>query len=94
MHLPTGATAVYQSGTGTNCGGTDWSLSICKGGMLEPPSSNSSSPPGSQDLWWTERLILDAQQEFPGELSEFLLFFFKLFIFLTKSNFSKTLFVR
>ncbi|KAJ6638421.1 Protein lozenge [Pseudolycoriella hygida] len=69
MHLPTGATAVYQSGTATSCGGTDWGLSICKGGMLEPPSSNSSSsPPGSQDLWWTERLILEAQQEFPGEL--------------------------
>lgn len=72
MHLPTGATAVYQSGTATSCGGTDWSLSICKGGMLEPPSSNSSSsPPGSQDLWWTERLIIEAQQEFPGELSKF-----------------------
>lgn len=75
MHLPTGATAVYQSGTATSCGGTDWSLSICKGGMLEPPSSNSSSsPPGSQDLWWTERLVVEAQQEFPGELSKFAFF--------------------
>lgn len=78
MHLPTGATAVYPSGTSANCGGgTDWGLSICKGGMLEPPNSNSSSsPPGSQDLWWTERLILEAQQEFPGELSECFWFFF------------------
>lgn len=44
--------------------------------ILEPPtSSGTSSPPGSnssasQDLWWTERLILEAQQEFPGELGK------------------------
>lgn len=49
---------------------------------LDPPGN--SSPPGSTttttstststsassqpDLWWTERLISEAQQEFPGEL--------------------------
>lgn len=55
----------------TVCGTADWSLSVYKGGMLEPPSSCSSgSPPGTQDLWWTERLVVEAQQEFPGELGE------------------------
>lgn len=80
MHLPTGATAVYHHHTATptigSTGATggsagDWNLPSQKGGMLEPPSSNSSgSPPGTQDLWWTERLVIEAQQEFPGELGK------------------------
>lgn len=93
MHLPTGASAVYNhSGksaipavaattpitsasttttAATVCGTADWNLIDCKGGILEPPSScSSSSPPGSQDLWWTERLVVEAQQEFPGELGK------------------------
>lgn len=82
MHLPIEATAtVLQSGytqltsaTESDSLGseTDWELTSGKGGMLEPPSSNaSSSPPtGTQDLWWTEQLVLHAKQEFPGELGE------------------------
>ncbi|XP_055682609.1 protein lozenge [Lutzomyia longipalpis] len=80
MHLPaSGATAVHQAGGGggnSNCGngggldaatGSDWSDH--KGSGLEPPGTScSSSPPGSQDLWWTERLVFEAQQEYPGEL--------------------------
>ncbi|XP_059616740.1 protein lozenge isoform X2 [Phlebotomus argentipes] len=78
MHLPaSGATAVHQAGGGsTNCGNgggldaataSDWGDH--KGGMLEPPGTScSGSPPGSQDLWWTERLVFEAQQEYPGEL--------------------------
>lgn len=70
MHLPTGPTAVYHHNT------TDWNLSAHKGGMLEPSSGpGTTSPPGSQDLWWTERLILEAQQEFPGELGKLLNYF-------------------
>lgn len=30
-------------------------------------SSHHITPP---ELWWTERLVLEAQQEYPGELSE------------------------
>ncbi|GAB0094038.1 Protein lozenge [Sergentomyia squamirostris] len=80
MHLPaSGATAVHQAGGGggsTNCGNgggldattaSDWGDH--KGAMLEPPGTScSGSPPGSQDLWWTERLVFEAQQEYPGEL--------------------------
>lgn len=78
MHLPaSGATAVQQAGGGgANCGNgggldastaSDWGDH--KGGMLEPPGTScSGSPPGSQDLWWTERLVFEAQQEYPGEL--------------------------
>lgn len=69
MHLPTGPTAVYHH----HHNPTDWNLSSTQkgGGMLEHPTATTpgnTSPPGSQDLWWTERLILEAQQEFPGEL--------------------------
>lgn len=72
MHLPTGPTAVYHH----HHNPTDWNLSSTQkgGGMLEHPTATSTpgntSPPGSQDLWWTERLILEAQQEFPGELGK------------------------
>lgn len=31
-------------------------------------SSNNDSP--QQDLWWTERLAMEAQQEYPGELGK------------------------
>lgn len=60
-------------------------------------ASDSTSPSGStnasQDLWWTERLVLEAQQEFPGELGEgfFLLatFFLKLVACLRRFVFNK-----
>lgn len=66
MHLPTETTAVYHNST-------DWNiLPAHKGAMVEPPSSTpgSTTPPGPQKLWWTERLIFDANQEFPGELGK------------------------
>lgn len=74
MHLPSASTtAVYSSSSVGNIS-ADWSsgsAATYKGGMLEPPpnGSGSSSPQRSQqDLWWTERLVLEAQQEYPGEL--------------------------
>ncbi|XP_037921502.1 protein lozenge isoform X2 [Hermetia illucens] len=76
MHLPSASTtAVYSSSSVGNIS-ADWSsgsAATYKGGMLEPPpnGSGSSSPQRSQqDLWWTERLVLEAQQEYPGELGK------------------------
>lgn len=54
-----------------NNNSTDWnSVSETKGGMLEPPTTGGSESPiiEYQELWWTERLVIDAQNEFPGEL--------------------------
>lgn len=82
MHLPTsGATNTIPLGTNqnninnntnsnNNNNNSDWGWNSYKGGMLEPPNSGSSSPPRSQELWWTERLVLEAQQEYPGELGK------------------------
>lgn len=93
MHLPTSGGAVTNTiplGTNqnninnntnsinNNNNNSDWGWSNYKGGMLEPPNSGSSSPPRSQELWWTERLVLEAQQEYPGELGKRFLFFFFL----------------
>jgi hypothetical protein len=58
--------------------------------MIEPlnTSNSSSSPPGAggdsgsttsaaltDEFWWTERMVHEAQREYPGELGEFLFFF-------------------
>lgn len=62
-----------------NNNNSDWSSGIeNKGGMLEPPATSGSDSPiiEYQELWWTERLVIDAQNEFPGELGRFLIFFY------------------
>lgn len=82
MHLPTGPTAVYHQHhhhLPNSPPQSDWNSNITmhsKSNIItaDTPTSasESASPPGStttsQDLWWTERLVLEAQQEFPGEL--------------------------
>lgn len=86
MHLPTGPTAVYQQHhhhISNSPSQADWNSNITSGktngNVLDSQhqSSNTSSPPAtttasSQDLWWTERLVLEAQQEFPGELGTYI----------------------
>lgn len=42
-------------------------------------TSTSTSASSQPDLWWTERLISEAQQEFPGELGLFCEIIFFLF---------------
>lgn len=34
-------------------------------------NNNNNNNAIHQDLWWTERLVMEAQQEFPGELGKF-----------------------
>jgi hypothetical protein len=67
MHLP--MKAEPQKPIESNC--------IRKSEMLvednhsNTTNSSSASPPKSQtqnDYWWTERMVLRAQEEFPGEL--------------------------
>lgn len=85
MHLPTGPTAVYHHhhhhhhSTSHSPPNTDWNLNSANikgdGNLEVQTTSGTSSPPGStsstsQDLWWTERLILEAQNEFPNELGK------------------------
>lgn len=79
MHLPTGPTAVYHHLPGSSPQ-SDWNSNITqnsKSAALDSQhsASGTTSPLGSaassQDLWWTERLVLEAQQEFPGELGKF-----------------------
>lgn len=83
MHLPTGPTAVYHHHhLPSSPPQSDWNSNITSNNkssniILDSQNSTSetASPPGStnstQDLWWTERLVLEAQQEFPGELGNF-----------------------
>ncbi|XP_055525463.1 protein lozenge [Wyeomyia smithii] len=63
--------------TPTAAAATDWDSLVYKGDgeMLEPPAgsnnnaeNSSPSPGGSGDMWWLERMVLEAQQEYPGEL--------------------------
>lgn len=66
MHLPHSAESVTESFN------SDW----IKRDMLVEDNSNttnssSASPPKSQntnEFWWTERMVLRAQEEFPNEL--------------------------
>lgn len=68
MHLPYSAEPVSESFK------SDW----IKRDMLVEDNSNttnssSASPPKSQntnpnEFWWTERMVLRAQEEFPNEL--------------------------
>lgn len=86
MHLPTGPTAVYHQHhhhLPNSPPQSDWNSNITmhsKSNAIastdtQTSASESASPSGSttasQDLWWTERLVLEAQQEFPGELGNF-----------------------
>lgn len=81
MHLPTGPTAVYhhlpssplQSDWNSNITHSSKSASIILDSQQHSTSSETTTSPlgsatSSQDLWWTERMVLEAQQEFPGEL--------------------------
>lgn len=79
---------------------TDWSLSPYKSGggsgssgggggsVLDAPSSSgsSNSPSGTQELWWTERFVIEAQQEFPNELGNRIFFSLAFSLFLIKSK--------
>ena len=68
MHLPCLADPVSENFK------TNWSKSV----MLVEDNSNtttssSTSPPKSQnpnvnEYWWTERMVIRAQEEFPNEL--------------------------
>lgn len=81
MHLPTGPTAVYHH-LPSSPPQSDWNSNITQNSKSnsaaldsQHSASGTTSPLGSasssQDLWWTERLVLEAQQEFPGELGKF-----------------------
>lgn len=82
MHLPTGPTAVYhhlpssppQSDWNSNIMQSTKSNSANVDSTQQHSTSGTTSPLGSsgssQDLWWTERLYLEAQNEFPGELGK------------------------
>lgn len=88
MHLPTGPTAVYHQHhhhLPSSSPQSDWNSNITSNSKLnnvildsQNSTSETASPPGStnssQDLWWTERLVLEAQQEFPGELGKLIAF--------------------
>ncbi|XP_055617055.1 protein lozenge isoform X2 [Toxorhynchites rutilus septentrionalis] len=83
MHLPCGATTVTitpssaTDASATPTAPTEWDIYKDEE-MLEPPAGGNSSsnnaensspsPGGSGDLWWIERLVIEAQQEYPGEL--------------------------
>lgn len=81
MHLPSGgSTATIPLSSSNNeanttpTASTEWDIYKDEE-MLEPPAGsnnnaeNSSPSPGaSGDLWWIERMVMEAQQEYPGEL--------------------------
>ncbi|XP_029717615.2 protein lozenge [Aedes albopictus] len=80
MHLPSGgptATIPPSSNNEANATPTatiEWDIYKDEE-MLEPPAggnnnaeNSSPSPGGSGDLWWIERMVIEAQQEYPGEL--------------------------
>lgn len=79
MHLPTGPTAVYHH-LPSSPPQSDWNSNIMQNSKASLTNADSSQASGttsplgssgsSQDLWWTERLVLEAQQEFPGELGK------------------------
>ncbi|EAT41314.1 AAEL007040-PA [Aedes aegypti] len=80
MHLPSGGpTAIIppisnNEANVTPTASTEWDIYKDEE-MLEPPAgannnaeNSSPSPGGSGDLWWIERMVMEAQQEYPGEL--------------------------
>lgn len=82
MHLPSGASTVTitpssaTDASATPTAPTEWDIYKDEE-MLEPPAggnnnaeNSSPSPGGSGDLWWIERLVIEAQQEYPGELGK------------------------
>lgn len=84
MHLPSGGnTATIPLSNNNNndanttpTAATEWDIYKDEE-MLEPPAGgnnnaeNSSPSPGaSGDLWWIERMVMEAQQEYPGELGK------------------------
>lgn len=115
MHLPTGPTAVYHPHhyhLPSSPPQSDWNSNITSNSksnniILDSQNSTSgtASPPGStassQDLWWTERLVLEAQQEFPNELGNLIrklnvymiISFIFLLILLRKGDFSFFFFI-
>lgn len=83
MHLPSGGpTAIIppisnNEANVTPTASTEWDIYKDEE-MLEPPAgannnaeNSSPSPGGSGDLWWIERMVMEAQQEYPGELGKF-----------------------
>lgn len=67
MHLPYLAEPVSES-TKTN-----WNKKMLVEDNSNTTNSSSNSPPKSQnanatEYWWTERMVLRAQEEFPNEL--------------------------
>ncbi|KAL1396391.1 hypothetical protein pipiens_002708 [Culex pipiens pipiens] len=59
---------MLDGSTGGGGGGTG-GTGLTSGGTGSNVTENSSpSPGGSGDLWWIERMVMEAQQEYPGEL--------------------------
>lgn len=68
---------MLDGSTGGGGGGTG-GTGLTSGGTGGNVTENSSpSPGGSGDLWWIERMVMEAQQEYPGELGEFGFVFLK-----------------